>query len=133
MTFAPVIPRTLRRTDPVCASLRLKHSHGTKQVIIEFTFSPQLCAGLNWRAGERIEVAVGEQQDHGRVRLRPHADGYVLKKAGNGNTSTRLKITLNYWGPEGTTRQAACSARPDTIGHTLTIELPWAKRLASVA
>jgi hypothetical protein len=131
MTFTTMKPRVMRRSDPVCAGLQRRMSHGVATVQFELSFSRQLVADLKWKVGDRIEVAVGEGSDHGYVRLKPHPGGYVLMLSGN--TSGRPRIRLRYWGGETKFEQAPCECKPDVIGRALTIELPWQRRLLKAA
>jgi hypothetical protein len=135
MPFTPLVPRSLRRTDPVCAALQKRQSHGRQIIYFELTFSSKLCADLRWKAGELLEVSVGEGSEAGYVRVRPAQtghSGYMLKMPGN--SSSRPRITLSYWGADETKwAQAPCNFKPDQGARTLTVELPWQKRIRAVA
>lgn len=131
MGFKPLAPRAQHRNDPVCISLQKRTSHGRATVVIEISLSPQFVHQLHWSVGHKYEVSVGEGPDEGYVRIRPSVSGYTLKLPGN--TSSRPRLTLNYWGSEARFSNAPCNARPDTINKTLVVELPWHKRLLKAA
>ena len=131
MTFTVIKPRVMRRTDAVCASLQQRQSHGKCRVQFELSLSQSLADQLRWKLGDKFEIAIGEGPDHGYIRIKPSPEGYQLKSSGN--TSRRPRFNLAYWGKETSFPSQACTAKPDTIGRSLTVELPWQKRLLKAA
>lgn len=131
MTFTILKPRVMRRTDAVCASLQQRQSHGKSRVLFELSFSLALTAQLKWKLGEKFEISIGEGQDAGYVKIKPTADGYQLKSSGN--TSSRPRFNLAYWGKETSYPSTACDLKVDSLARALIVELPWQKRILKAA
>jgi len=59
---------------------------GKGNASLGMTFRPAVVDGLGWHDGDKCEVAIGEDEHHGLIRLRPNPGGSAeikLRQAGN--------------------------------------------------
>jgi hypothetical protein len=87
-TYKVITPADLARGTGLAASLQ-KTGRGKTQAKLVLTCRPDVAAELGWAAEEMLEVAIGEDEHHGLLRLRPSAEGTARishRTAGDGRS-----------------------------------------------
>lgn len=95
------------------------------------SFSASCLSQIGWKAGDKVEVFVGDGADLGTLKLKPGARGYALRP--KSPTSTRLKIEFSRWRglPE---KHAALDAELTPRGNgEITVRIPFERELAKPA
>lgn len=64
--------------DGTGVAVSLKKIKSTSKAILGFTFRPAIIEKLGWSDGATIEVALGEDDHHGLLRIRPSESGTAV-------------------------------------------------------